>query len=300
MGFGKARVSEDVRRRISAFSFLAAPVLLYSTFVIGPVIYSFFLSFTDWNGASPTYNFVGLENFRMAFRSEYFWNALRNNAVWTIIFIAFPTALGLFLAKMVDGVRGENVFKTIIYLPMTFSFVIVGLIWSWIYLPESGMINLALKAVGLGFLKRAWLAEPRTVLYAIIVAASWQQTGFAMVLFLAGLRGIPREFLEASQVDGANGWQQFWKVVFPLLKPTTTIVISITVINSLRIFDIVYIMTQGGPNRASEVLGNMIYKELFWNFRVGYGSALSLILFMLILAIIAFYLRTMLRKEVEY
>jgi len=292
--------AQNTRRTITAFLFLAIPLFLYLAFVIAPVFYSFYFSFTDWNGASATYHYVGLRNFQMAFHAEYFWNALKNNAIWTLIFIAFPTVLGLILAKMVDRLRGENLFKTIIYLPMTFSFVVVGLIWSWIYLPQSGMLNLALDTIGLGILKRAWLADPATVLYAIIGAAAWQQTGFAMVLYLAGLRGVPLEVLEAAQVDGANGWQEFWKIIFPLLRTTTAVVISITVINSLRVFDLVYIMTQGGPNRASEVLGSLIYKELFWNFRVGYGSALSIILFLFTLVIIIFYFRTVFKKEVEY
>jgi ABC-type sugar transport system permease subunit len=278
-------------------AFLAAPLAIYLIFVIAPVIYSFVYSFTDYDGASSTYNFVGLANFRQALGSPYFWNALKNNAIWMGLFILVPTGLGLALAKMVDGIPGENLFKTIIYFPMTLSFVVVGLIWSWIYLPQGGMLNLLLDTVGLGALKRAWLGNPNTALYAIIAAASWQQTGFAMVLFLAGLRGIPPRVLEAAEVDGANGWQRFWHVIFPLLRSTTAVVISITVINSLRVFDLVYIVTQGGPNRASEVLGSLIYKELFWNFRVGYGSALSVILFLITLVVIVFYLRTMIRSE---
>ena len=201
---------------------------------------------------------------------------------------------------MVDGIKGETLFKTIIYLPMTFSFVVVGLIWSWIYLPQAGMLNLALDKLGLGFLKHAWLGDPHTALYAIIAAASWQQTGFAMVLYLAGLRGIPPRIIEAAEVDGANGWQRFWRVIFPMLRSTNAVVISTTVINSLRVFDIVYITTQGGPNRASDVLGTLIYRELFWNFRVGYGSALSVILFLFTLVVIVFYFRTMIRKEAGY
>jgi len=293
-------VSPKRRNSLTALAFLAVPLVVYLIFVIAPVAYSFIFSFTDYDGASPSYNFVGVANFKQALGSPYFWNALKNNAIWMGLFILVPTGLGLGLAKMVDGIPGENLFKTIIYFPMTLSFVVVGLIWSWIYLPEGGMLNLILDAIGLGALKQAWLGNPSTALYAIIAAASWQQTGFAMVLFLAGLRGIRPSVLEAAEVDGANGWQRFWHVIFPLLRSTTAVVISITVINSLRVFDLVYIVTQGGPNRASEVLGSLIYKELFWNFRVGYGSALSVILFLITLIVIVFYMRTMIRSEEGY
>ncbi len=288
------------RRKAAVVSFLMLPVATYLVFVIAPVIYSFYFSFTDYDGASATYNFVGFANFARALSSDSFWNAVKNNVIWMLCFLLVPTSLGLLLAKAVDGIKGEQLFKVIVYLPMTLSFVVVGLIWSWIYLPHGGLLNGALKAMGLGFLQRNWLGDQGTALYAIIAAAAWQQVGFAMVLYLAGLRGISPYLIEASRVDGANGWQRFWHVIFPLLRSTTAVVVSITVINSLRVFDLVYIMTQGGPNRASDVLGSMIYRELFWNFRVGYGSALSVLLFLITLVVVAFYLRTVVRKEEGY
>jgi multiple sugar transport system permease protein/raffinose/stachyose/melibiose transport system permease protein len=192
---------------------------------------------------------------------------------------------------------GATIFKSIIYFPMIFSFVIVGMIWTFVYEPRLGVLNLFLRVLGVKKWKIAWLAEPRTALLAIIVAASWQHTGLCMVLFLAGLKTVRIDLVEAAKIDGCNTWQLYRKVILPQLQNATVVVISLTIINSLKSFDIVYIMTKGGPYRKSEVLTTFMFRESFWNYRMGYGSAVAVVLFILILLIIAFYLRQTLRAS---
>jgi len=291
---------QKIKRILTIISFLVLPILVYLAFVIGPALYSMVYSFTDWSGVGSSFSWVGFENYITAFNSGPFFNALKNNAIWVGIFITVPTGLGLTLAKMVDSLKGERFLKTIFYIPMTFSYVVIGLMWSWIYLPESGILNMALDFVGFGFLKTAWLSEPSTALIAVIIAAVWRQTGLSMVLYLAGLRGLPIEVIEQAKIDGASSWQRFWKVTFPMLKSTTTVVLSLTMIYALRAFAIVYVMTSGGPNRASDVLGTLVYKQLFWNLRAGYGSALAMILFVIILVVVVLFQWRMLSKEVSF
>ncbi len=287
---------------------MGIPLLLYLFWVIGPTLYTMYLSFTEWDGLSPPV-FIGLGNFRLLFDDPVFIKSLMNNLKWLAIFMVIPIVLGLALAFILNKeIRGEKFFKAAIYSPMILSGAVIGLIWSWIYDPAGGLLNTTLSVVGLKGLIAAllglsegsnpgWLSDPGLVLYCIIAAEVWRHTGYVMILYLTGLKGIPLDVIEAARVDGATGWKLFLHVLLPLLKPSTIIVIVVTIIGSLRAFDMVNIMTQGGPFNSSNVLANFMYIEAFKNYRMGYGAAIAVILFLIMFTFIVIYLREIMKSE---
>lgn len=273
--------------------FLTPPLALYALIVVWPLLDSFRYSFTDWNGFGETYRHVGLANFAKIFTDPLFANAIKNSALWIAAAILLPTLFGLMLALLLDTrIRGANLFKSIFYLPICLSAVVVGQIWIWLYQPDWGLLNTVLAwFTGAASRPVAWLANPHTALLAVIVAWSWQQTGLAMVIFLAGLTTIPHALLEAAAIDGVSAWQRFRYVILPLLRPATVVVVALAVINSLKGFDILYIMTGGGPFHSSDTLAMFMYNESFKKYKMGYGSAIAVILFLITLAIIVVYFR---------
>lgn len=279
-------------RRLWATLFLTPPLVVYCAIVIAPLLVSFYYSLTDWNGFNITYNFVGLENFLKIGRDPLFFGAIANTVVWMIAAVFLPSAGGLAIALALNG-RGlaGNFFKSLFFLPICLSLVVIGQVWIWMYHPDWGLINTMLRGVGLGGWARAWLAQPQTALWSVIVAWSWQQTGLAMVIFLAGLTGVPKELTEAAEIDGANYWQSLRSVVMPLLAPATVVVIALAIINSLKSFDIVYVMTQGGPFHSSDTLAMFMYSESFKKYYMGYGSAIAVVLFAITLVLISIYFR---------
>ncbi len=288
-------------RRLWTLGFLAIPLTLYVVVVIGPLLYSFFFSLTDWNGFDPDYNFVGLANFERVFSDPLFGNAIRNTVIWMVIAVSVPVSAGLALALLLhERIRLANLYKSLFYLPICLSLAVIGQIWIWIYQPRWGLLNLTLEAVGLEGATRAWLADPDSALLAVILAWTWQQVGLGMVIFLAGLTSVPTELTDAAQIDGANYWQSLRHVVIPLLSPSTIVVVALAVINSLKSFDIVYIMTRGGPFHSSDTLAMFMYNESFKKYYMGYGSAIAVVLFLIALVVIALYFRQVAALEHLY
>ena len=279
--------------------FLTPPLALYGLVVVWPLLSSFFYAFTDWNGFDPNYAFIGLDNFAKITTDPLFYGAVINTAIWMAAAIVIPAGLGLALALLLDqGLAGSSVFKSIFYLPICLAAVVVGQIWIWIFQPDWGLLNeFVMPTPGKGEAPVAWLADPDTALGSVIVAWSWQQTGLAMVIFLAGLTGISSDHLEAAALDGATGWRRTWHIVLPLLKPATVVVIALSVINALKGFDILYIMTGGGPFHSSDTLAMFMYTESFKKYRMGYGSAIAVVLFLITLVIIALYFRQLKRLD---
>ncbi len=271
---------------------LALPLAVFGLFVIWPLFSSFWYSVTDWNGFSPDYNFVGLENFLRIATDRLFRQAAVNTGIWMVAAILLPTLLGLGLALLLDArVTGARIFKSVFYLPICLSAVIVGQIWIWIYQPDWGLLNTLLTEITGQKHRHAWLAKPETALFSVIIAWSWQQTGLAMVIFLAGLTSIQEDLLEVCEIEGAGPWQRFRLVILPLLAPSTVVVVALSVINSLKGFDILYIMTGGGPFNSSDTLAMHMYNESFKKYFMGYGSAISVVLFLIAMAIIGLYFR---------
>ncbi len=281
------------RKALPAVVFLLPALAIYLSVIVYPFVYSAWLSLHEWDGVSDTMRFVGAENYRILFsENRVFWIALRNTALWTLVALVVPTTLGLLLALALNRkLRGTAFYRSIYYFPAILSMSITGLIFTWIYHPTLGFLNQMLERLGLYDLQMAWLSEPSVALYAVMVAAAWHNTGLPMLLYLAGLQTIPQEVLEAAEVDGARPITRFFRVTLPMLRETTFVVLAITFINSLKVYDIVYVMTFGGPANTTQVLGTWMY-FLTYNFnRVGLGTAIAMVLFGLTLIFAIPYLR---------
>jgi multiple sugar transport system permease protein len=286
-----------IRYKLTPYAFLALPVVIYLIWIIGPTIYSFYLSLTRWDGLSAP-QYIGFRNFRNLFQDEVFYISLSNNLEWIILFMTIPIVLGLTLAMVLNrDVPGAKGYKAAFFMPMVLSLVVCGLVWSWLYAPHSGLINSVLRRIGLGELATGWLSNPKVVMEAVIAVAVWRQVGYVMVLYLAGLQSVDQNLVDASEVDGANAFQRFFHVILPQLAPVTVIVVVISVIDSVRAFDLVSVMTRGGPFNQSSVLANYMYIEAFNNYRMGYGAAISVIIFIIAFMFIAFYLTRIAKEE---
>ncbi len=286
-----------LRTKLTPYLFLALPVTIYMIWVIGPMIYSFYLSLTRWDGFSAP-QFAGLANFRRLLADPVFYTSLWNNLEWIAVFMTIPIVMGLFIAMSLNrDIPGSKFFKACFFAPMVLSLVVSGLVWSWLYNPGFGLINTVLRRIGLESFARGWLSDPAVVMEAVITVAVWRQIGYVMVLYLAGLQSIDKNLVDASQVDGANAVQRFFNVILPQLAPVTVVVIVISIIDSLRAFDLVSVMTRGGPFNSSSVLANYMYIQAFNNYNMGYGAAISVILFLISGAFIVFYLSRIVREE---
>lgn len=291
---------------LTPYLFLIVPFLLYLVWIIGPMLYTFYLSMTDWDGISPETKYIGLKNFETLFGSlgkvlpSAFEYSLVNNLKWLLTFTTIPVVIGLGLAIILNqDIRGDRFFKVGIFLPQVLSFAVVALIWAWVYNPRAGLINSFLISVGVED-PPGWLADRSLATWSIITAAIWRQIGYVMILYIAGLKNIDLTLIDATKVDGANSWQRFRYVVFPLLAPVTTIVVVISIIDSLRTFDLVQIMTRGGPANATSVLANLMYIQAFNNYKMGLGAATAVVLFLISLVFIIIYLQRIMRDELEY
>jgi alpha-glucoside transport system permease protein len=283
--------------RLRPWLWLAPALSFVLVFLIYPVFRTIYLSLFD----ATSSRWVGLDNYQFIFTNEQMLTVLRNNVLWLVVFTAITVGFGLLLAVLTDRVRYESVAKSIIFLPMAISFVAAGVIWKFMYdyrppgLPQTGTVNAFLSAIIPNFEPQAWLINQPENNIALIVAASWAWTGFSMVVLSAGLKGIPNDLLEAARVDGANEWRVFWRIIMPTLAPTLAVVGTTMVITALKIFDIVYVMTNG--NFDTEVIANRMYKEMF-NFRnFGRASALAVVLMTAIIPVLLFNLRRFREQE---
>ena len=259
--------------------FLGPAALIYVPFVLKPLAETFILSFFDWDGVSSVRTWIGLANYQRAFSDPIFWKALTNNIIWVVASIALPMATGLVLATMMSRVaRGQRIYSGIFFAPAVLNLIIVGLAWGLIYNPIVGPLNELLRAIGLGGLAQGWLGNTTTVTPAIIIAGNWTFFGVCAVIFLQGLRTISPELLEAATLDGAGAFNKFRHVTVPGLSNQVTLIVVLSIIGSFKVFDIVYVMTKGGPNHASEVIATYMYWQSFVNGQPGFGAALAVLL----------------------
>ena len=276
-----------LRRKYWAWIFLSVPMFLYVFVVVGPTLYSFYFSLTDSNLLSGTHNFIGFENFTRLSKDSDFWEAFLNTAIWTLVGVIAALVLGFSLALGLSKVKFlSRAIKSIFFLPLALSLVVVGFIWFWIYRYVFGLINIFLRFIGRDTLTKDWLADPSTALISVIIAWAWQQVSLSMIIFLAGLTAVPVDLMEASQVDGAKWRTQIRHVIIPSLAPAISVVISLALINALKTFDIVYVMTQGGPYGKTRTLSILSYREAFKSYDFGYSSAIAVVLFILTVTII--------------
>jgi raffinose/stachyose/melibiose transport system permease protein len=278
-------------KNMKPWLFLLPALLIYLTVIFVPALYTSYLSLFRWNGVAPHKQFVGLQNFiDLATVDTVFAKALRNNLLWMIGSLVFMIGIGLMLALLLNRkMRGRIVFRGIFYFPYVLSGIVVASGWAWMYNPTQGFVNKLLETVGLASWTHAWLAEPKTALYAVFVAALWQGVGQPMVLFLAGLQTIPQEPYEAAIIDGAKRRQMLRYITLPLLRETFLIVVATTMIGSMKVYDIIYGMTGGGPAESTQVLASWMYYQTFRFANIGIGSAISLYLVLIALIIIIPY-----------
>jgi multiple sugar transport system permease protein/raffinose/stachyose/melibiose transport system permease protein len=285
--------------------FLAAvigiPVLALLVFVWLPALASVALSLTTWDGIDLTdIHWTGFDNYRQIFTNyPPFWPAVRHNVVWLLFTALLPTPFGIFLAYQLDKkIRFTRIYQTAIFLPMVLSLAVVGFIWEIIYNPDTGLLNSVLSAAGTPH-HIDWLGNPDLNLWAVLVASAWRHTGYIMILYLAGLKSFDPALKEAASLDGANGRQTFTRVIFPALKPVNVIILVVTVMESLRAFDIVYVLGGGvGSKPGMELLSLLITDNIIGeSSHIGYGSALAVVLLLVSLAAIGTFLLQTFRKE---
>ncbi len=269
------------------FFFVLPGFLIYSVFFAGPTVAALFLSFTDWNGIAPTFNYVGFSNYtNMLTDDPIFLQSLGNNLKFTLGVLIFQTVLSLFFAMLLVKNTKANIFyRAIYFFPTIVASVSVAFVWTFMYDPNIGVINNVLSAVGLESLAKSWLGDRNIAIYSLAFVQFWAHTGQMLIIFVAGLHAIPKELYEAASIEGANKWQTFKSITWPLLAPSATIVVAYTTIQSFKAFDLVIAMTGGGPSYATEILSTFLYHEAFINFRFGYASAAAVI-FMIIIAIV--------------
>src|SRR3954468_14682905 len=286
------------RDRITLGFMAGVPTVLHIAFVWVTALASVALAFTTWNGIGfDSIHWVGLQNVReLLTQNLQFWPAVQHNIIWFVVLILIPTPMGLFLAVQLDKkIRFSRVYQTAYFLPVVVSLAVTGFVWQLVYNPDTGLINSVIGANKPGHYID-WIGNPHLNLWAVLIAASWRHTGYMMILYLAGLKGVDPSLREASSLDGANEWQTFKNVIFPTLRPTNTVVLVVTIIESLRAFDLVYVFNGGaqGTELLSILVTNNIIGE---SSRIGYGSAIAVVLLVISLVVIIPYLVATFRKE---
>jgi multiple sugar transport system permease protein len=290
-GFWKSR-----QRALAPWLFLAPGMIMFLVYVIVPIFQSMWISLYDWDGLSPK-TWIGLANYRELFDDEAFYTSLKNNILWLVLYLlAIPAglAIALFLNQTVFGIR---LYKSLFFFPFVISQVVVGLIFTWFYAPNFGLLSAVIQTITGSNV--AILADERYATYGIIAAGLWPQIAYCMILYLTGLNNINSEQIEAARMDNAKGWSLLWNIIIPQLRPATFIALVVTVIGALRSFDLVSIMTDGGPYGATRVLSFYMYEQALseYGYRMGYGAAIAVVLFCIMMVFITLFIVRMLSQE---
>ncbi|MCU9593557.1 sugar ABC transporter permease [Caldibacillus thermolactis] len=273
---------ENRKKRMAILLFVLPALLVYTIFIIYPILATFNYSLFEWNGISKEKVFIGFENFKNLLYDSTFWLALKNNVYLILVSVFVQIPLGLIMALvLLSKIRGKKILNVIYFLPFLMSAVAIGLLWTLMYDPVNGPINKFLEFFGIDSIH--WLASNKTAIVAVLVVIVWQFAPFYMILFKAAMVGIPEELYEAADIDGANEAQKFFYVTLPSLMPTIVSSSILAVVGSLKTFDMFYIMLGGGSGSATEILGTYMYKQSFINFNMGYGSAIASMMFILAL-----------------
>lgn len=280
------------------FLFFVPGLVLYSIFFLYPTVSALFYSFTDWDGFSDAFAFIGFDNFERAFTGDsIFRKTIGNNLKFMLVVVVFQTIVALAFAMILIKNTKTTVFlRALYFFPTILSSVSVAFIWAFVYDPSLGILNQLLEGIGLGFLAQNWLGNANIAIYSLAITQVWFHAGQMLIVFVAGLQAIPQEMYEVAKIEGASKWQTFRSVTWPLLAPSATIVVAYTTIQSFKAFDLVFAMTGGGPNNSTEIIATYIYDIAFRNYQFGYASAISVI-FMIIIAIITFLQFKALRSD---
>lgn len=257
-------------------------VAIVAVFFLFPLASAVYFGFTNWTGATASAGFNGIANYREMVTDAEVWHALGNNAIWIVIGTISPMLIGLLLSVLLwSRVKGVLFYRLVFFLPYVLPPVAIAIIWGWIYDPINGWLNRLLSNVGLAGWTRGWLGDPSAALYAVLAAAIWSTFGFVVVIFLAALQNVDLDLVDAARLDGANALQRLWHVILPQITPVFLMVTTVILVGGFSVFDIVFIMTGGGPGNATDVLGVYAYQNAFQLSRVGYGTSLALMITLL-------------------
>lgn len=286
-------------KELQWFVFVVPALFFYLGFFLLPTLSSTYYSLTDWDGLNS--KFIGLSNYKEMFQDRKILASINNTLLFTVSNTILQNLLGLMAALiLVKKLAGVNIMRTIVFMPVIFSTLLIGYVWGFILEPNIGVVNNVLDALGLSQFKMGWLSDPQVARWMIVLMTVWQHLGYSMVIFIAGIQGIPKELYESGDIEGVTRSQKFLHITFPLLAPSVTINIILCLIGNLKIFDQIYALTGGGPGYATESVASMIYQLGFGNgIRWGYGSALSVSLFLSILVLTIIMVTFLRKREVE-
>ena len=285
------------RYSLAPVIFLLPATVFFAIYVVYPIVQSINLSLYDWDGIATEKSFIGLGNYKELMTDDRFWVSIKNNILWLVLLMLAPVfglGLALFLNQTIFGIR---LVKSLFFFPFVVSLVIVGVMFSWFYDPRFGILPIIVN--WFSGIQLSILADENLVTYGIIFAAMWPQTAYCMILYLTGLTNVNSELIEAARIDGAKGLDMLWNIILPQLRPVTFIAIVVTVIGALRSFDLVAIMTAGGPYDSSNVLAYFMYEQSIFSYRVGYGAAIATVLFFITLVYIAYFIWRLIRQELD-
>jgi len=280
--------------------FMLPAIVLFTLFLMIPMVGSFYFSLTNWDGLSPHVDYVGFQNYKTLLHDSEVWIALKNTFIFAALVTVLQNVLSLLLALLLDKAGWLVRFLRVVYLiPAMLSALAIGYVWTYFYNPVLGVINVMLDNIGLGAWAQDWLGDPKFSMYSVVFTNIWQWTGLSIIIYLAGLQAIPHDLYEAGDIDGARRLQRFRHITFPLIAPAFTVNILISIIGSLKVFDLIYVMTKGGPGTATESLAVLLYKKAFNFNEMGYGTAIAIVMFFVILAISVIQLRILRGREIE-
>jgi raffinose/stachyose/melibiose transport system permease protein len=290
----------NITNRITVFLFIFPALLVYGVYTLNGIVRTFYFSGFNWNGigSASKSTFLGLQNFVNLFHEKIFWHAVSNNFLLVVVSIVFQLGFGMVLALIVNtGFKGTRFFRTIYFMPLLLSTVATGLFWLLMFDPYNGIFNWILKIVSPN-VPLSWLGSREVVMFAVLFVVCWQYTPQYMILLRAGMSGIPEEMYEAATIDGVNSWQKFWFMTLPLLSGTIKTSAVLSIVGSLKYFDLFWVMTLGGPNGYSELMATFMYKKAFTEERMGYGSSVAVCMFIVsLITIVIFRFMTRANKE---
>lgn len=294
---GFRRVLREMRKEWTAYLFLTPGLILFAIFTVFAVVYSFYLSFHEWNILEPDKPFVFLENYARLIGDARFHRAVINTIYYTALSVPLTMMAGLFIALLLNNIRFKGIYRTLYYIPTITPLVVSAIIWKWVYQGDYGLLNYFLTSLGIIDDPILWLADPKLAMPSVILMSVWGGAGYHMVIYLAGLQAIPEEYYDAAKVDGASAWQQLRHITVPLLTPTTFFLLITSIIGSFQVFTQIYIMTNGGPLGRTTTIGFYLYEKAFRQFQMGYASAMAYALFAMIFVFTLIQLRYM-RQDV--
>ena len=285
------------QRHLTGYVFVGPALLTLCAFIVYPIVYSLWLSFHDWNGYTAQWGpFVGLRNYLELAQDEIFWKSAVNSVVFVVARTPFEVGIGFALALLLNReLRGRSLLRTLFFVPVVLSLIVVTILFQRIFEANAGLLNTFLREVGLGVLTRSWLGDTSTALPVVIAISVWKNVGFSLVILLAGLQGLPHEVIEAARVDGADRWQLVLRVITPLMRPILAITAMLSIISGLKVFDLIFILTRGGPTYSTEVFATLLYRQAFELNDMGTASAIAVIMVVVIMGTAR--LQTLLLRE---